>query len=110
MSAPGLTPALRPDLLRVDVNGAAVIWPPGRVEPSALDPVSTVMLDIIDGVATLQDLAQDVHEVIGIAPDVALSRVESAVNRLDSAGALLTSLSDGIPERQPDLFTNPPST
>lgn len=103
-------PALRPDLLRRDIGHEAVIWSPIRQDPISLDAVARVLLDIIDGHASIAELISDVHEVIGVPREVAAARVHQVVNQLDTAGALTTSMLSSTPERQRELFVNPPST
>lgn len=76
----------------------------------ALDAVTTVMLDVIDGVATIDELVEDVRDAVGVPTEVARSRVERTVAALDDAGALTTSVPVSVPERQRELFLNPPST
>lgn len=103
-------PTLRPDLLRRDIEHEAVIWSPIRRNPVALDAVATVMLEVIDGSATVNDLVDDIHEVIGVPVEVAQERVRTLLRMLEEAGALGTSTPSSAPERQRELFLNPPST
>lgn len=110
MLEPDFRPALRHDLLRRRIGHEAVVWSPLRHEPLALDPVATVMLDVIDGSATLSELADDVHEVVGVSRDVAQARVVKITESLDRGGALATSDPETVPERQRELFVNPPSS
>jgi hypothetical protein len=84
-------PVRAADLTRVDVGSEAVVWSPGRPEPMALDPVATVMLGVIDGSASVAELAGEVHEEVGVPPDVARSQVERVLTLFDRAGALSTS-------------------
>lgn len=103
-------PSLRTDLLRRDIDGEAVLWSPIRADPVALDPVATVMLDVIDGVATISDLVLDVQDVIGVSNDIARAQVQRIIRRLDDARVLTASMPSPVPERQRELFINPPST
>lgn len=107
---PTFAPALRPDLLRRDVGHESVIWSPIRADPLALDPIATVMLEVVDGAATVADLIQDVRDVVGIDDSLAETRVQQVLARFDEAGALATSLPSSHAERQRELFINPPST
>ena len=59
-------PALRTDFLRREVDGETVVWSPLAAEPVVLDPVATVMLDVIDGEASVGQLASEVHEEVGV--------------------------------------------
>ena len=110
MFDPQLVPDLRSDLCRQDVGHEAIIWSPIREDPFAMDPVATVMLDVIDGNATLADLAEDVHMVVGVPAEVAELQVQRVVHLLDQAGALTISTGEDTTERHRELFANPPST
>ena len=46
-----LVPELRPDFVRRDVDGECVVWSPAAAWPTVLDPIATVMLDVVDGAA-----------------------------------------------------------
>ena len=106
-----LVPELHTDYVRREVDGECVVWSPRAAEPAVLDPVATVMLDVIDGEASIAQLAREVHEEVGVPFDVALRQVERTVQLLDGAG-LLTSSAPRPPEDavapQP-LFANPPN-
>ena len=77
-----------------------------------LDPVATVMLDVIDGEASIGQLATEVHEEVGVPFDVALQQVGRTVQLFDAAGMLTSSVVAArrrkpSPRRQ--LFVNPPN-
>jgi hypothetical protein len=91
-------PALRPDLVRRDVEGESIVWSPIVATPVALDPIDTVMLDVMDGEASIADLAFDVHEVVGIPLELATQRVTRIVERFDAAGLLESSDADSTAE------------
>ena len=59
-------PELRTGYLRRDLDGGCVVWSPVSTAPTALDPVATVMLDVIDGEASIGQLANEVHEEVGV--------------------------------------------
>jgi hypothetical protein len=106
-----VVPELRTDYLRRDVDGECLVWSPLAAEPAVLDPVATVMLDVIDGNASIGELAREVHEEIGVPFDVALQQVGRIVYLLDGAGMLTSSVAptseDAVAARQ--LFRNPPN-
>jgi uncharacterized protein YbjT (DUF2867 family) len=106
----GFKPQLRADLLRLDIEPGAVIWSPIRSSPAALDPLARVMVDVLDGRGTIDDIVADVHEVVGISVELAETQVRRILHLLDGAGALTTSQARSAPERQRELFINPPST
>lgn len=105
-------PALASDFLRHNVDGEAVVWSPWRSVPTALDAVETVMLEVVDGEATVAELSRDVHEEVGIPLETAEAQVRRTIATFDRAG-LLTSSSRGqaaveaIANRR--MFVNPVS-
>lgn len=109
-SADERVPKLRNDILRRDLNYEAVLWSPIRRSPVALDAVSTVMLDVIDGEASTAALVEDIHEVVGVSREVARQQVQRTLRLFDTAGVLATAAPDPLPERQLELFINPPSS
>lgn len=86
-------PRLRGDVLRLDVEGESVVWSPISAVPARLDPVATVMLDVVDGVASIGDIASDVEEVIGLPLTIAQERVTEIIESFDEAKLLVTSQS-----------------
>ena len=52
-----LVPELRADFERRDLGAESVVWSALAPTPTALDPVATVMLDVIDGSTSIGDLA-----------------------------------------------------
>ena len=104
-------PELRTDYVRRDVAGECIVWSPVAAEPAVLDPVATVMLSVIDGEASIGQLATEVHEEVGVPFDVALRQVTQTVQLLDGAGMLTSSPTllpaEAATRRQ--LFPNPPN-
>lgn len=103
-------PTLRTDFLRRDVDGNSVVWSPLATEPTVLDPVAAVMLDVVDGEATVQQLAREVHEEVGVDLEVALDQVTRVVELFGHAGLLTASTTtttaiEAIEQRE--LFVNP---
>jgi hypothetical protein len=87
-------PELRSDFVRHDIAGESVVWSPIAAEPVVLDSVSTVMLDVVDGRASIRDLALDVHEEIGIPLETAQQQVGRVVELFGRAGLLTASTSE----------------
>lgn len=87
-------PALRDDFERRVVAGESVVWSPLVDEPTVLDPVATVMLDVVDGTASIAELANDVHEVVGVPVDTALRQVVRVVEEFGQTGLLTSSTSE----------------
>ena len=106
-----IVPELRRDYVRRDVADGCLVWSPVAAEPALLDPVATVMLDVIDGEASIGQLASEVHEEVGVPFDVALQQVGRTVQLLEGAG-MLTSSTPPRPEEttaRRQLFVNPPN-
>ncbi len=107
-----VVPELRDGIERQDIDGEAVVWSPVSPVPARLDPVATVLLDVIDGLASIGEIVADVQEVIGLPFDVAQQRVTQIVRTFDGA-KLLTSSSpiehakEAIARRE--LFAVPPN-
>ncbi|MGH9085222.1 MAG: hypothetical protein ACRDYW_07185 [Acidimicrobiales bacterium] len=99
-------PQLRSDLLRRDLGHEAVVWSPARADPVALDPIATVMLGVVDGEGTIEDLSRDVADVVGIAPELAAFQVQRTIDQFDQAGLLVTSRADDR-ERPRGPFIHP---
>jgi hypothetical protein len=93
-------PRLRDDYVRRDVQSESVVWSPIAPEPLALDAVATVMLDVIDGDASVGDLAGDVHEAIGVPLETAERQVSRVIELFDEAGLLTTSATLRDAERE----------
>lgn len=102
-------PELRPDIELQRIGAESVAWSPVRRAPVALDPVATVMLDVIDGQASIGELVQDVAEVVGASIDVARTQVLRVIADLDAGGLLVSS---GAEPPGPPLspFANPASS
>ena len=87
-------PALRDDFERRVVAGESVVWSPLVDEPTVLDPVATVMLDVVDGAASIGELAIDVHEVVGVSMETAQRQVLRVVEEFGRTGLLTSSSSE----------------
>ena len=103
-------PTLRRDFLRRDIDAEAVVWSTIRPAPAVLDPVATIMLDVLDGVATVAELIDDVHNEVGISREIADAQVRRAVRTFDRAGILSTSAGSDWSELQQEIFSAPPNT
>jgi hypothetical protein len=87
-------PVLRDDFERRVVAGESVVWSPLVDEPTVLDPVATVMLDVVDGTASIAELATDVHEVVGVPMETAQRQVLRVVEEFGQKGLLTSSSSE----------------
>jgi len=93
-----VVPELRDDFERRDVAGQAVVWSPIAPRPVAFDSVATVMLDVVDGVASIAEIATDVHEAVGIPLETAIQQVVRVVAEFELAGVLTSAVSGSTAE------------
>jgi len=105
-------PELRDDFERRDIGGESVVWSPIAAEPIALDPTAAVMLDVIDGEASIGDLALEVHDVVAIPLETAERQVTRIVDQFWLGGLLTSSptgsnADDAIATRE--LFVSAPT-
>ena len=84
-------PTLRPNFLRRSLDGEVLVWSPVSPTPVVLDPVSAVMLDVVDGITSIRQLADEVHEEVGISFGLAWSQVRRSIEVFQSASLLGTS-------------------
>lgn len=87
-------PALRLDLLIRTIGDETIVWSPIAPKPSVLDPVAAVMVSVVDGVASVAELAQDVHEVVGLDLESARRQVARVLTKYDRAKMLTSSRND----------------
>lgn len=81
-------PSLHRDFTHRVVDGETIVWSPTQASPAVLDGVSAVMLDVIDGTASIGQLAREVHEEVGVPLDLAIAQVARTVATFDHLGLL----------------------
>lgn len=104
----GFVPQRAIDTVVRRIAGEAVIWASNGPGPVRLDQVATTVFDIVDGSATIEELVQDVHNVVGVSREDARFHIQRSLADLAGAGAL-----QEIPGRAGpalDYFPFPPST
>lgn len=103
-------PVLRSDTLVRHYGNEAIAWSPARSAPTFLDPVAAIVLQVIDGQASVNELISDVHEVLDIPRDIAagqIGRVLRAFGEAEMLGGLEREQDDvGVP---PTVFHDPPN-
>ena len=105
-----LTPRLRTDLLTRFIENEAVSWSPLSESPTLLDPVASIVYQLIDGSVSVADLVADVHEAVGVPETIARNRLRRILHQFDSAGLLSTSQSAPQLGHGYDLFPGPLNT
>ena len=105
----GLRPERRPDVEAVDVDGELVLWDPALHKVHRLDPLGSVLWPLLDGDASLGELATDAADVWEIPREQALDGLVTLYQQLE-AGRLLTS-SEVPPPADADegYLVDPPS-
>jgi hypothetical protein len=88
----------------------AVAWSEIRPEPVLLDPVAAVVVQLLDGEATVRELVEDVHAALGVDTDLARAQIMRVLSLLDGAGLLETSAPVESTSTDLDLFHYPPNT
>jgi hypothetical protein len=73
-----------------------------------LDPVATVLLDVIDGEASVADLVEDVHAALGVDRRTARARIVQAIDAFEAAGALESSFLVQWADVDPHSLLPPP--
>lgn len=106
-----MLPRIRADLETHPVEGELVVLSPeGQVH--RLDRVATVLWPLLDGSATISELAVDVSAVFGVERHEARAQLDALVQRLDDAGLLMRSQPVRATYRARDplgFLTDPPS-
>ena len=102
-------PVLRDDVLVRHFDLEAVAWSPIAPQPIYLDPLSSVIFQMLDGHATTDELAADVHEIIGVPKSVALSQIARAVALFERSGMLHQSPAADLLDLGLDIFPAPPN-
>lgn len=98
--------ALADDAVVRHYDGEAVAWSP-RGEPLHLDPASAVIVQLLDGSATVGQLAREISEEVGIPEPLAFSRLRDAVTTFEHAGLLDDSNHSALGAAEPSWFHGP---
>lgn len=106
------TPAIRDDLLVHAFDDASALAWGNHPNPVALDPAGHIVLQILDGQATVDELVADIHDIVAIPEAIARQRVEHTL-RLGAAYGLLVGHGDDVmPGPAPvdiDFLLGPPN-
>jgi hypothetical protein len=103
-------PELRSRSLVRHYGSEAVGWSDTGASPVLLDQIAAVVAQIVDGEATVGDLAQDVHAVLGVGRGIAAAQIRRALAQLDEGELLQTSSVTAARPDVLDLFPFPPNT
>lgn len=105
----GFVPVTRADNVVRSYGNEAVAWSAIAPEPVFLDPVAALVLQIVDGCATVGDLVEDVHDVLGVDPTVALEALNRTLGLFAAGGLLENAPPTTRPTDEHAPFRGPPS-
>ncbi len=88
-------PVVRPGTLRHALGDELILWAEDAPQSVYLDPFATVIHDVLDGVASVVDLTEDIHEVFEIERGPAARQLERVLRIIDE-GHLIEN-----PDRRP---------
>ena len=94
---PDYVPTVKPGS-RIEASAnEAVAWAAESLQPTYLDQVAKIIFDVIDGRATVADLAADIEDVFEVDREVAVWQLSRVLQLLDE-GRLISNptLSDSI--------------
>jgi len=104
-----LRPMVRDDIVLRTYGMEAVGWSPISPRPIHLDPVSALVIQMLDGSVSVGELIADIHDVIGVPPAIARSQLRRILAWFDAGGILSTSRESIIEDGSIDLFPAPPN-
>ena len=81
-------PKVRTELTVVELDGEAVIYDEESMDVHRFNPSATLILGLLDGSATLEELAVDVSDVFGLPPEDALAQLDELIRQLDEGHIL----------------------
>jgi PqqD family protein of HPr-rel-A system len=89
-------PRARDDLTVVELDGEAVIYDEINGDLHRLNPTATVVFSLLDGSATLDDLAGDIADAYGMPVEQVTAQVAELVEQLADSHLLVGT--------EPDVF------
>ena len=101
-------PTPNTDVLVRKYEDDSIVWASGGI-PIRLDPVGSLIFELLDGEVTVGELADDVHAVVGVPRTVALDQIRSVISALDVGGALVTSNRGSLTPPTTEVFFGPPN-
>jgi PqqD family protein of HPr-rel-A system len=81
-------PRVRVDLTIVVLDGEAVVYDDVSGELHHLNPSATVVFGLLDGTATIRELAGDVADAFGLAPEEIERQIRTLVRQFRKLGLL----------------------
>ena len=81
-------PKVRTDLTVVELDGEAVVYDAESMDVHRFNPSATVILGLLDGSATLDELAADISDVFGQTQEEVRAQLDELVRQLDEGHIL----------------------
>jgi PqqD family protein of HPr-rel-A system len=85
---PAARPKVREDLTVVELDGEAVVYDEASGELHHLNPSATLVFGLLDGTATVRELAVDVSDVFGVPADEVETQLRGLVRSFRRLGLL----------------------
>jgi hypothetical protein len=104
-----MAPGLREGTEVRHIDLESIVWSASGTGPAFLDAVGTVVVQLLDGQTTLAELADEIHDEVGIPRSIAMAQLRTVVEQLHSVGALNTNANSPQPARDVGLFAGPPN-
>jgi PqqD family protein of HPr-rel-A system len=91
---PSLKPKVRTDLTFVQIDHEAILYDPESVRLHHLNPSAALIFQLCDGSGTVEELARDIAEELGLPENDILQQVQQVVGHFEHSGIL-----DGQPKQ-----------
>lgn len=85
---PAARPKVRDDLTVVELDGEAVVYDEASGELHHLNPSATLVFGLLDGSATVHELALDMSDAFGVAVAEMESQVRELTGRFHALGLI----------------------
>jgi PqqD family protein of HPr-rel-A system len=96
---PALKPRARTDLTFVQIEDEAILYDPESVRLHHLNPSAALIFQLCDGSGTVEELARDIADELGLPQDDIIKQVQQVVGHFEHSGIL-----DGEPKRAEEHF------
>jgi hypothetical protein len=106
----GLRPSIAAVVETRSYEDGIIAWSPSNPRLTPLAGVASVVFQILDGSATVAELVEDIHEVVGVPEAVARGQLRRLLDQFATDGLLEgVNGGDGSVPTKIDLFPAPPN-
>jgi hypothetical protein len=74
----------------------AIAWAPHSATPAHLEPIATIVWDLLDGATSVGDIANDVAAELGLPPTIVTNQAMRVAGQLDAAGLIVADATESI--------------